>query len=1283
MSVSPRLSRLAVVLLLVSIAEDPVTAVVPLPLPQAGAVRILGPRDETTPVVNENNQLQLHVEGGGSVSRWTSDSPEVATITNTGQLMGKRYGFATISAETNTGTAQVIAVVARRTRKRASKAQGDTKTDTGGNVYLSSPRQHVIYKASGLAAEVLAGTVGQAGYADGTGSQARFDVPTGLGVDQSARGGVYVADTENHCIRRIGPNGAVKALVGLPQQAGRMMADRTPMDQAMLDGPRGVAVVGGNLMVADTENDCIWYVDLERQEVRIVAGEPGIAGLENGRGRAARFDHPSGLAVSTDGRLVAVADTGNNVVRLISVGKEGGKAVYDVTTLGLGSSKRGAEVAKALVLDDPADAIGFDAPESVSIDSVGNVYVVDAASASVVTRRESGVELVDLAQFGTLGHPASVTLAGTQAFVLDGEAATDEEAVDVVEVGPPTIDAVSAGEVRLEGGEQVVVDGSNFAPESVLTFGDAVVADYEVESARRIRFVAPAVEAPGVRTLTVATRGGLGQRALEVRASPLSELAVGEVTTVAGGVPYIGDGGAASAAGLSRPSSVAVDAAGNAYIADTGNHRIRRVDATGRITTVAGTGVAGYDGDDKPATSARIYSPGGVAVDAAGNLYIADSYNYRIRRVDATGRITTVAGTGEYGYDGDDKPATSARLSVPHSVAVDASGNLYIADNNRIRRVDATGRITTVAGTGEYGYDGDDKPATLARINYPLGVAVDPAGNVFIADSANHRLRRVDATGLITTVAGTGEAGYDSDNEPATSARINYPEGVAVDPAGNLYIADAGNNRIRRVDATGRITTIAGTGEFGYDGDDKPATAARLYSPSGVTVDAAGNAYIADIGNHRIRRVDATGRIETAAGTGDASYDGDDKPATLARLNNPAGVAVDALGNIYIADANNDRVRRVDATGLITTVAGTGKLGYDGDDKPAASARVFYPEGVAVDAAGNLYIADRGNERIRRVDATGRITTIAGTGVRGYDGDDKPATSAQLNDPLGVAVDASGNVYVADTFNNRIRRVDATGLITTIAGTGEAGYYGDEGPAISARVDRPYGIALDGSGNVFVADTFNHRIRRIDAAGLITTVAGTGEVGDDGDDNPATSARLGFPHGVAVDASGSLYIADFDRVRRVDAGGRITTVAGTGEAGYDGDDKPATAARIYGAGGLAVDASGNVYIADSLNDAIRVVKGPLPAGDPVDRPRIDSASFRSARHKLKIAGANFGTSGAIVLANGADASARIRKQTDGKIVLRGSAAELGLQAGANEITVTVGGRTSAVYVLNL
>ena len=342
------------------------------------------------------------------------------------------------------------------------------------------------------------------------------------------------------------------------------------------------------------------------------------------------------------------------------------------------------------------------------------------------------------------------------------------------------------------------------------------------------------------------------------------------------------------------------------------------------------------------------------------------------------------------------------------------------------------------------------------------------------------------AQATITTFAGTGVPGFSGDGGPAVQARLNSPHGVAVDGAGNVYVADNWNHRIRKVDPSGTTATIAGTGVSGFSGDGGPAVQARLNSPHGVAVDGAGNVYVADNWNHRIRKVDPSGTTATIAGTGVSGFSGDGGPAVQARLNSPHGVAVDGAGDVYVADTNNHRLRRVDSSGTTATIAGTGVSGFSGDGGPAVQAQLNLPHGVAVDGSGNVFIADTNNHRIRKVDSSGTITTIAGTGVSGFSGDGGPAVQAQLNLPHGVAVDGSGNVFIADTNNHRIRKVDSSGTITTIAGTGVSGFSGDGGPAVQAQLNLPHGVAVDGSGNVFIADTNNHRIFKLPLYGRVS-----------------------------------------------------------------------------------------------------------------------------------------------------------------------------------------------------
>ncbi len=395
----------------------------------------------------------------------------------------------------------------------------------------------------------------------------------------------------------------------------------------------------------------------------------------------------------------------------------------------------------------------------------------------------------------------------------------------------------------------------------------------------------------------------------------------------------------------------------------------------------------------------------------------------------------------------------------------------------------AAGDIVTVAGGGP----ADGSVATDVAVR-PDKIFVDIFGNAYIADRTNQRIWKVDSSGNISTVAGNGSAGYSGDGGAATSAQLWNPTGVSVDGSGNLYIADESNQRIRKVDSTGNISTFAGNGSAGYSGDGSAATSALLNRPSGVSVDGSGNLYIADTYNHRIRKVDSMGNISTVAGTGAVGYSGDGGAATSALLGYPSGVSVDGSGNLYIADTNNSAIRMVDSTGNISTVVGNGSAGYSGDGGAATSALLRYPSGVSVDGSGNLYIADTSNQRIRKVDSTGNISTVAGSGAFGDSDGGGVATAASFVYPSDVFVDVSGNIYIADRGNNRILKVDDSGTISTVAGTPGSGYSGDGGAATNAKLNQPYGVSVDGSGNIYIADTSNQRVRKIVATAQATVV---------------------------------------------------------------------------------------------------------------------------------------------------------------------------------------------------
>ena len=691
------------------------------------------------------------------------------------------------------------------------------------------------------------------------------------------------------------------------------------------------------------------------------------------------------------------------------------------------------------------------------------------------------------------------------------------------------------------------------------------------------------------------------------------------IVTVAGNGS--GDGGAAGASSLSlsAPNSLvglAVGPSGVMYVAERANNRIREVTAGGILITVAGTTVPGYSGDNGPATQAQLNMPGGIALDAGGDLYIADSANNVVRKLLPDGTIITVAGTGAGGYNGDGGPANQAMLFDPENVVLDSAGNLYIAcsSGNVVRKLTLDGKISTVAGNGTVGFSGDGGPAVAAQLSLPTGLAVDPAGVLYISDSNNYRVRKVTTDGKIATVTGNGTICYGTcgDGGMASAAQIYHPRGLAFDSAGNLYIADIFNSTIRRITTDGKISTYMGKPDiYGFAGDGGQLAGALLYEPTNMAFDGQGNLYVSDDGNNRIREVTTTGLVSTAAGNGNTSFLGDGGPATKAQFNEPASVAVDSFGDLFIADTFDNRIREVLPDGTVTTVAGNGIAGFTSGGLPTAS-ELFAPIGIAFNPSGTLFISDTLNSRIRRLDP-GSLTEVAGTGVTGFSGDNGPAPFARLYCPMDMVFDSAGNLYFADFLEHRVRKIDTGGTISTVAGNGIQAYSDDGGPATAASLSAPYGVALDGAGNLYIADQGANVVRMVTPGGVISTVAGTGTAGYSGDGGPATAAQLNNPAGLAFDSLGNLYIADQDnnRVREVDhASSFITTVAGTGAQGDSGDNGPAALAQLTAPTGVALDQSGNLYITGMSGHIRKVFTPPValqtsPAGLLVS---VDGAS---------------------------------------------------------------------------
>lgn len=665
---------------------------------------------------------------------------------------------------------------------------------------------------------------------------------------------------------------------------------------------------------------------------------------------------------------------------------------------------------------------------------------------------------------------------------------------------------------------------------------------------------------------------------------------------------FDGDGKPAIKAPLGPIAGLAIDNQGRVYVADPGNNLVLRFTVNGALTVIAGNGVQADSGDGGPATFASLAQPSGLALDPAGNLYIAERYSGVIRRVALDGTISTVAGTGQSGFA--DGPALKAQFRHPVAIAFDGGGNLYIADDydNRIRKLSSSGVVSTVAGTGAQGFSGDGGPATAAVLNEPYGLAVDASGNIYVSDTANLRIRKI-ANGVITTVAGSGaHVGYTTDG-PALQATFSAPEGIALDTAGNLYIADGdvsnNNNKIRRLSTGGTVTTAAGAGPAGFSGDGGSALSALLNSPLAMALDSAGSLYIADTGNGRVRRVSTVGAISTAAGNGGFGASGDGGPALSASFRRPVSLLVDKLHNVYVLDADGQRIRRIDSTGAISTFAGSGGAGFSGDGGPAINASISEPTqnqpsqptslGLVQDPSGNIYVADNGNGRIRKIGLDGIITTFAGGGDSSADG--VRATAASLGSLGALGADGAGSIYFVDEGANVVRKISGDGTVRTVAGGGASTADGVQAIAASVALQA---MAVDSAGNIYIADGVKgSRIRKIAVSGVITTVAGVAAAtGCDGDGGAAISATFSSTiAGLALDPSGALYISDAgcNKVRKVSSSGIVSTFAGDGMARLAGDGGPADLASLNNPAGIGFDPEGNLYIADSGNARIRRV----------------------------------------------------------------------------------------------
>jgi len=656
------------------------------------------------------------------------------------------------------------------------------------------------------------------------------------------------------------------------------------------------------------------------------------------------------------------------------------------------------------------------------------------------------------------------------------------------------------------------------------------------------------------------------------------------VTTIVGstaGGGYL-DGNGTNAR-FSYPRGVAVDSTGVVYVSDTGNHVIRKVTPSGEVSTLAG--LAGTQGSaDGTGSAARFNFPYGLAIDLNDNVIVADASNHTIRRITPAGVVTTIAGSaGKSGTtDGD---GAAARFLFPRGVAVDQSGFIYVADtdNHTIRRIAGpNSTVTTFAGVpGQSGYD-DGFPGSEipAKFIYPFDLAVDANGDLYVADTYAHEIRKVTREKVVTTMAGDG---FDpgSVDGAGTVARFQYPESIDVAPNGDIWIADTVNDQIRKMTPQGVVTTMAGVPNT-VGVRNGALSQARFTKPTGLVFDRSGNLYIADHGNMVVRKVATSLTASTLAGNAPVSG-GTDGFVSDARFFLPNQLAFDHLGNVFLTDSANT-IRKIDVDGNVTTFAGTRNQAGSADGTGAA-ARFFYPQGLAVDAANNVWVADTGNNTIRKITPDGKVTTVAG--VAGTSGkSDGAGTQARFDQPWSLAFDDRGYLYIADAANNLIRLLDPSGVVTTYAGTGADG--SSNGSALSSSFSFPIAIAVDAGRNLYIADWGNNVVRKITSSGTVSTFAGrSGSSGSA--DGTGTNAFFDHPAGVTVAPDGSIFVADQDNhtIRRITSAGVVTTPAGRvdGPGNVDGSGPDA---RLYLPGSLTADSIGRIWISDSYNHAIRI-----------------------------------------------------------------------------------------------
>jgi len=1146
-------------------------------------------------------------------------------------------------------------------------------TDAAHNVYFSDYSYNVIRKLTPAGVlSILAGS-GGAGFNNGTGTAASFNNPQGLCIDVA--GNIYVADAGNQAIRKITPFGAVTTIAG----NGTVGANNATGAAATFYNPRSVAIdKSGNIFIADYNNHVIRKIT-SAGVVTTFAGN-GEATYADGTGAAARFSYPSGIVFDSAGNLL-VADENNYRIRKIT-------AAGVVTTVTANGTTD--------ILNYPGNTSTI-YPRGITIDALNNIYILSPSENRILKLTPAGV----LTPFA--GGGISQNGTGVNAAFFSPMAITFDSTGSLYVSDYNYIRKVSLLGYSLD---TQLPAGLNFDPSTGSVSGLPLLAT----AAKNYNITAYNANGTSTVALNITVTGTIPTIAPPVAApvisyaSPKTYPAGTAITALSPG----NTGGAVPAniyaqistttSGMGSSAGIVYDASHNLYVADQGSHVIRKVTPTGATSIFAGSGIVGFA--DGSGTAAKFNTPQGLAIDEAGNIYVTDGNNNRIRKITPAGVVTTLAGNGTAGFN--DGTSNVALFNNPAGITVDRFGNIYVCDinNQSIRKVNSSGVVTTLAGNGTIGLT--DGTGSAAAFYQPRGIVSDYAGNLYVADQYNNAIRKITPAGVVTTVAG-GTYGYADGT--GTAASFIYPQCVALDAIGNIYISDTYNYRIRKMTPAGVVTTIAGGGS----GGDGIGTAGSFGYISGLTYDTEGSLLVTENGdirkvtltgykisedlptglsfnplngnitgtpllasaakNHSISAYN-TGGVSTAtlnltvtgsitsippvvlapsiSYAGPKSYAAGAAITSLAPVNtggavpgglysqvttvvgnlsSPIGIVTDANHNIYVSDLGLQGIRKITPEGVSTIFAGSGSAGFK--DGTGTEASFYNPRGLAIDASGNIYVADINNNRIRKITPAGVVSTFAGTGTAGRT--NGLASAASFYSPYDIEIDRFGNFYVSDYENNLIRRISPSGIVSTMAGN-TTGY--SDGTGNEASFYHPAGITLDGTGNIYVADLYNNSIRKVTHAGVVTTIAGNGQYGSV--NGNALDATFMYPNGVAVDASGNILVTEENNplVRKITPAGIVSTLAGGGNVG----DGTGTGAGFSTVRAVIYD-SGYLYIAtDSYLKKIALtgynITPVLPAGlifDPASGAISGTPTVATAAKNYIITAYNEGGSSAATL----------------------------------------------------